>query len=958
MFASRPRVRGRADVLPRKFALIAAFCVLLQASSFVAAADLPTAQSLLLKGRYEEAREKFAEASETEPEAAIGLMRCHEEEGKRERAAEEIAEAVKRFPKSAKVRSEQARLALDQGDLKLAAMAADSAREFDDANLTARYVQAELERLDGKLDVAQQSYLKIIASLNRQEAIKDPYELRIVAQAAARYARYGKSSALYARIVNEVYPAALKRNENFWPAHFDSCLLFQEKYNEADAAEQLQAGLAIHPRSAELHAAQASLLVDKFDLPRARAALERSFEARKDLHFAQQLEADTYIAEQNPAEAVRLLELALPLQTHSLETKGRLIACLAHLSGGTPEMPSPEMLGYIKPLQDKPTCLGEAYIAAGDACDRMRHFVLAEKFYRAALQHLPQHIYVRGHLGLTLMRLGEEPDAAKLLDESFKLDPFNVRVKNSLEVLDVLQGYAVLETEHFVIKFDRGQSEMLAKYAAEVLEDEIYPQITKELGFAPPGKTLIEFFSRAKNTKGHGWFSARMVGLPFIGTIGACAGKMVAIVSPDELPEKFNWARVLRHEFVHVVNLQQTDFRIPHWLTEGLAVHLENQPRPSDWNKLLVKRADAGRLFKLDDITFGFIRPSNHDDWTLAYCQSEIYVDYIRSRFGPESIAKFLAAISDRKSVAESIRTALGVEQADFEAGYDKFLAEEVAKLRTPIAPYSKPLDGLKKSVEEKPDDALAAGTLARAYFEQNERALARKWAKKAQELEKNQLQGVYVLARFARLVGDDDEALTLLRPALDAEQTDSDALSLLADLAMAGDDQETAERCFAKGRKAFPADDRWLKGLARIYLTTQDDKQLAPILAELSVKDVDNANMRKKLAQLAIAAKDYAAGLRWATEAMHLNLRDATAHALRGGAALNLEKYELAERELRFAISLDGGQPAWRANLVRTLLKAKNPNEAKKALAELEKSAPEFAELEELRQAFKVSQP
>ena len=72
----------------------------------------------------------------------------------------------------------------------------------------------------------------------------------------------------------------------------------------------------------------------------------------------------------------------------------------------------------------------------------------------------------------------------------------------------------------------------------------------------------------------------------------------------------------------------------------------------------------------------------------------------------------------------------------------------------------------------------------------------------------------------------------------------------------------------------------------------------------------------------------------------------------------MNLEKYDFAERELRVAISLDGGQPAWRANLVRTLLKAKKLNEAKDSLAELEKSAPEFAELDELRKSIKDQQP
>ncbi|HZZ72874.1 MAG TPA: hypothetical protein VFE24_11535, partial [Pirellulales bacterium] len=133
-------------------------------------------------------------------------------------------------------------------------------------------------------------------------------------------------------------------------------------------------------------------------------------------------------------------------------------------------------------------------------------------------------------------------------------------------------GYAVIETDHFVIKFDRGRDELLAKYAARYLEHEVYPELTKKLGYVPPDKSLFEIFNRAKNTDGHGWFSARMVGLPYIGTVGACAGKMVALSSPNDAKQKFNWARVLKHEFVHVLNLQQTNYNIPHWYTEALAV--------------------------------------------------------------------------------------------------------------------------------------------------------------------------------------------------------------------------------------------------------------------------------------------------------------------------------------------------------------------------------------------------
>ena len=106
------------------------------------------------------------------------------------------------------------------------------------------------------------------------------------------------------------------------------------------------------------------------------------------------------------------------------------------------------------------------------------------------------------------MRLGDEVEAKKLLDESFEIDPFNVRVSNSLKVLEVLDGYTVLETEHFVLRFDRGQDDILARYAAKYLEDEVYPQLVKHFGYEPPGKSLFEIFSQARNTSGHGWFSA------------------------------------------------------------------------------------------------------------------------------------------------------------------------------------------------------------------------------------------------------------------------------------------------------------------------------------------------------------------------------------------------------------------------------------------------------------------
>ena len=69
------------------------------------------------------------------------------------------------------------------------------------------------------------------------------------------------------------------------------------------------------------------------------------------------------------------------------------------------------------------------------------------------------------------------------------------------------------------------------------------------------------------------------------------------------MDQPFNWARVMKHEFVHVLNLQQTNFNVPHWFTEALAVLNENTPRPEMWDRLL-----ATRVFQHDKAVGGHDR--------------------------------------------------------------------------------------------------------------------------------------------------------------------------------------------------------------------------------------------------------------------------------------------------------------------------------------------------------------
>ena len=201
-----------------------------------------------------------------------------------------------------------------------------------------------------------------------------------------------------------------------------------------------------------------------------------------------------------------------------------------------------------------------------------------------------------------------------------------------------MASYTSIDSPHFSVVIDPTQDELLGRYMSRYLES-IYPTLTTRFGYSPPGRTKIEIL------KNHQWFSGRTIGLPFVPTVGACTGRVVALASPRATRVPFNWARVLTHEVVHVITLQQTEFNIPHWYTEALAVESEGFPRPQEWNRMLLERVPKRRkLLNLDTINLGFIRPNEPDDRQMAYCQAQLYARYMLKRFGDDALIKMLMA--------------------------------------------------------------------------------------------------------------------------------------------------------------------------------------------------------------------------------------------------------------------------------------------------------------------------
>ena len=506
------------------------------------------------------------------------------------------------------------------------------------------------------------------------------------------------------------------------------------------------------------------------------------------------------------------------------------------------------------------------------------------------------------------MRMGREADARTLLKEAFDADPFHVRVKNSLDVLDVLDAMQTRTTPHFVIKYDKADARLIP-YLARHLET-VYGEIRQQFGYEPPGPTLVEIFNESQGQSGHAWFSARMIGLPFLETVAASTGRIVAMVSPGEMRThgNFAWARTLKHEMTHVFNLQQTGYNIPHWFTEGLAVYNEKIPRPYRWTVLLRRRAAAGTLMDLETVNAGFARAMDGDECQLAYCQSELYVEYMLALGGSEAPRRWWRPTRRIPSTEAAIRKVFGISQAEFERGYTAFLRKQIDATPVLAAAESEQFDELEKAHRQQPKDAQVAARLALAYFQRGAKKEAAELAAEALKLQPKQQLATYVLVRLQK-AGTPQEAMARLESCLDRKAPEPLVLNLLAGMKLKAEKYDEAAELYALGERLDPANPQWTAGRARVYLAADQKQNLARALVRFAQIEPDDLPSRKKLAELALERREAAVARRWATEALEIQVEDADAHRLLAAALVELNELDRAIEEFEAAIETQSGQ-------------------------------------------------
>jgi tetratricopeptide (TPR) repeat protein len=234
----------------------------------------------------------------------------------------------------------------------------------------------------------------------------------------------------------------------------------------------------------------------------------------------------------------------------------------------------------------------ELYNRLAELSARNRLYRQAADFAQQAVALDPRTWRGLGILGLNQLRLGAIAEGRTSLEASFKGDPYNVWIKNTLDLLDTFPKYKETRTEHFQILLHGKEAALLAPYTAELAED-AYAHLSARYGYRPDGPVRVEVYPD------HADFSVRTVGLAGLAGLGACFGPVLAIDSPSAREVgQFNWGSTLWHEIAHTFTLGMTGNRVPRWFTEGL-VRPRGAPRAAGLGRRrdrgLRPRAEGGR---------------------------------------------------------------------------------------------------------------------------------------------------------------------------------------------------------------------------------------------------------------------------------------------------------------------------------------------------------------------------
>lgn len=956
--------RPRLNLLPPF--LLAALCSC-AVSVFSAETDDAVAwgRENIAAGKYAEAEEMLRKALTDLPEnspkrrdTTLTLIEALRIVGKLKDALTHCDALLKSDAKDAVVSSLKAELLLDTGEYTKADAIFTALIEEKPDNQRAWALRSNVYRIlnnrDGMKKTADhffELYQKNVKYFNSEE-VKDPLELAYIGLGFQD--ENPKDAFETGFLIAE--ELATDRTLAIPEIFLWSARLAHAKYHFAFASERYGAVAKMRPKLPDALAGQADIILQTMHkLDDVEKLLKDALAVNPHHVESNLLTAAVHLEEDRYDDAKKNIDTALAVNPNDL----RALAMLAfyHL-----DLAQPEKAAEVekRALAINPTC-ADYYCEIGELMENKRGFNTAPAYYEKAIAIDPD--YWRGYygLGMNTSRQGAEGEqkGKELLLKAFGKNKFNVWAKNMLVSLDKLLGdkeqdvkavYMESRTPHFILKFHNKDSAIVRPYLEEWAEAAYDAQV-KKFGFAPEGPLTIELCYNFQDQ------AARTVGLPNLGALGVCFGKLCTVVSPREGKGNhppFNWRKVLDHEFAHVMALQLSDFRVPRWYTEAMSTFIEDDSRIQS-DRMMVDAIAKGRLKTIDTMNEYFrVNP------LMAYVHGRYVIEYIDKTFGFEAHIKALKLFAKGKKLGEALYEATGKDLAELNKGQLDFLKKSFEDVR--LRPSYDPASVLQLELASKKEDAsaqdIAHFAVAMLAGRRADQALA--LATKALEKDPKCVDALNVLGTMAYDKKDYEGARTqyLKSTSIDPARSFS-AWHRLGIIYKKEGKTTKAIEAFEAARKSYPryiGPDNPHHELPALYEDmepAQWDKALAVWKDAARINTEDSEAALKGL-KLAIKMKDFKSAAELAMMHIQIDPYVAEVHRLGGQAFEALKDAAKATREYEVAVAIDDKDVESWVGLARMRHAAGKREEALQAVQRALEVDGSHAEAKALRDRFK----
>ena len=661
---------------------------------------LKRAGELERSGKYDEAIDIYKDLAAKEGATAVasrrGLLRTLAEVGK----YADAEEAGKRFVAGSggaelqNALGEVLRLRGKTAEAETAFRAAMTGRATD--SLTAR-LNLDVLRFDrGEHDEALRDLDGFIDIYNARRRSLTSAELMAVGT-AVRY--LGVTNHQLFKDARKAYDEAIARDSTNQEAQLRVIELFLEKYNSADAKQDMTALMAKNPRHPR--GLLASARIAYFDGSGTTADIvRRSLEVNPNSPAARAFLGSIYFDSEDYAAAAREAEQALATDSTLMEALS-VLAAARYLQGDRAAFDAVKR----RAVAQNPKA-ADFFTDLAQSAARNRLYAEAVGFAREAVAADTTSWRAYGVLGMNQLRTGAMEDGRKNLDRAFAGDPYDVWIKNTLDLLDTFKDYRETSSPRFRFIIEGKEADLLSTYMRELAEA-AYDSLAARYQYRPPTPIRLEVY------RSHADFSVRTVGLAGLGALGVSFGTTLAMDSPAARDAgDFNWGSTFWHELAHTFTLGASDHRVPRWLSEGLSVLEERRARTgwgADVTPEFLAAYKAGKLVKVSRMNDGFMRPAYPQQIIFSYYQASLVSELIERDFGPRAIVDMLNAYKGGATTAQVFERVLKTSPEAFDAKFDAYMQQRFGKALAVIEPKDVRGDGqprapgCRRRVHEEP---------------------------------------------------------------------------------------------------------------------------------------------------------------------------------------------------------------------------------------------------------------